>query len=449
MVASKTIGKLAVVIGAGMSGLAAAGALADYFERVLILERDRLPSRPVPRLGTPQSQHLHVLLPGGQRALSDLFQNFEQDLIAAGSVPVRMSRDFRMEVPGVGALPQRDFGWFLYCGTRPLIEMATRRQVERLTNVTIRQGCGVFMIAADPDGVMIVTFEDSNEMIRADLIVDASGRAAPTLSQLRSIGHPLPNEVVIGIDLHYTTTIFAVPEHAPDDWLGVGTWPNAPESTRGGYLMPIEGKRWIATLSGQLGLRPPDDPEGFMDYAQQLNTQTLYNAIKHAERISGFVRYALPASIWRRFDRLKTFPRGLLPIGDSICRFNAVYGQGMTVAAQEARLLKEILKGQAAKPDPLDGLAMTFFSESRSLIEGPWNMSAIPDFVYAETRGERPPDFESRLQYNRALLHAAMRHADVHRAFAEVQQLLKPPSILQDPAIDELIQMELTQTAAE
>ena len=173
----RAIGKQAVVIGAGMSGLAAAGALADYFERVLILERDCLPSRPVPRPGTPQSRHLHVLLPGGQRALSDLFQNFEQDLIAAGSVPVRMFRDFRMEVPGIGTLPQRDFDWFLYCGTRPLIEMATRRQVERLTNVTIRQGCAVFKIAADPDGGMTATFAGSNETIRADLIVDASGRA--------------------------------------------------------------------------------------------------------------------------------------------------------------------------------------------------------------------------------------------------------------------------------
>ena len=211
----------------------------------------------MPRPGTPQSRHLHVLLPGGQRALSDLFQNFERDLIAAGSVPVRMFRDCRMEVPGIGTLPQRDFDWFLYCGTRPLIEMATRRQVERLTNVTIRQGCAVFKIAADPDGGMTATFAGSNETIRADLIVDASGRAAPTLSQLRSTGHPLPEEVVVGIDLHYTTTTFAIPQDAPDDWMGVATGPNAPESSRGGYLMPVEGMRWIATFSGQLGFGHP------------------------------------------------------------------------------------------------------------------------------------------------------------------------------------------------
>ena len=211
--------------------------------------------------------------------------------------------------------------------------------------------------------------------------------------------------------------------------------------------MPIEGNRWIVTLTGQNGLRPPADHEGFLDYARQLDTQTIYNAIKNAERVSEFERFGFPANLWRRFDRLKTFPRGLVPIGNSICRFNPVYGQGMSVAAQEARLMKQILKNQAAKPDPLDGLAMAFFSESVLLIEGPWNMSTTPDFVYPETQGKRPPDFERRLQYNRALLQATMSYPAVQQAFTEVQQLLKPPSILQDPAIDQFIQAELSKIA--
>jgi hypothetical protein len=75
-------------------------------------------------------------------------------------------------------------------------------------------------------------------------------------------------------------------------------------------------------------------------------------------------------------------------------------------------------------------------------------MSATPDFVYPETRGKRPPDLERQLQYNRALLQAAMSHPAVQQAFSEVQQLLKPPSILQDPAIDQLIQAELSQIVA-
>jgi len=451
---ARKIGKQAVVIGAGMAGLAAAGAVADYFERVIVLERDRLPNQAVPRSGAPQSRHLHGLLPGGERALTDLFPHFARGLVDAGSVPLRMPSEVRAEIPGVGPLPSRDFGWFFYGASRPLIELVTRRQTERLTNLTVRSQRRVLEITATPDGAMVTgvrceSADGRQEILAADLVVDASGRGGPTLALLRSSGQPAPDEIVIGVDLHYTTTTFVIPQDAPTDWRGIAFHPHAPESSRGGYMLPIEGNRWVLTLTGRLGERPPAEPDGFMDYARRLETQTIYNAIKHADRRGGFERYAYPASTWRRFDRLSAFPDGLVPIGDSICRFNPVYGQGMSVAAQEARLLNHLLKGRATKADPLAGLALAFFSESLPLVEAPWNMSAVPDLVYPETRGERPPDFESRLKYNGALIRTAMHDADVHRLLTEVQQLLKPPSVLQDPAVDRLVQTELFQMAAE
>jgi 2-polyprenyl-6-methoxyphenol hydroxylase-like FAD-dependent oxidoreductase len=452
--AARKIGKQAVVIGAGMAGLAAAGAVADYFERVIVLERDRLPNQAVPRAGTPQSRHLHGLLPGGQRALTDLFPHFERELLDAGSVPLRMLGELRVEMPGVGPLPSRDFGWLFYGASRPLIELITRRQTERLSNLTVRSECQVLEITATPDGTMVtgVRYESADgrqAILAADLVVDASGRGAPTLALLRSSGQPVPDEIVIGIDLHYTTTTFVIPQDASTNWRGIATHPHAPERSRGGYMLPIEGNRWVLTLTGRLGERPPAEPDGFMDYARRLETQTIYNAIKHAERQSGFERYAYPASAWRRFDRMSSFPGGLVPIGDSICRFNPVYGQGMSVAAQEARLLNQLLKARATKADPLARLALAFFSESVPLVEAPWNMSAVPDLVYPETRGERPTDFESRLKYNDALIRTAMHDAAVHRLLAEVQQLLKPPSVLQDPAVDRLVRLELFQMAGE
>jgi 2-polyprenyl-6-methoxyphenol hydroxylase-like FAD-dependent oxidoreductase len=67
------IGKHAIVIGAGIGGMAAAAAVSGHFERVTVLERDLLPLNASPRPGTPQDNHLHVLLIGGQRALGELF----------------------------------------------------------------------------------------------------------------------------------------------------------------------------------------------------------------------------------------------------------------------------------------------------------------------------------------------------------------------------------------
>jgi 2-polyprenyl-6-methoxyphenol hydroxylase-like FAD-dependent oxidoreductase len=452
--AATRIGKQAVVIGAGMAGLAAAGAVADYFEQVIVLERDRLPNEALPRSGVPQSRHLHGLLPGGQRALTDLFPHFERDLLDAGAVLLRMPGGMRVEMPDLGPFPSRDFGWFLYGASRPLIELITRQQVERLANLTIRSDCRVLEITASLDGTVAtgVKFESADgreDILPADLVVDASGRGAPTMALLRSSGQPIPHESVIVVDLHYTTATFEIPPDAPSDWRGVVTHPHAPERSRGGYMLPNEGNRWVLTLSGRLGERPPAEPDGFIDYARRLETQTIYNVIKRAERLGGFERYANPSNVWRRFDQLNSFPRGLLPIGDSICRFNPVYGRGMSVAAQEARLLNQLLKRTATEADPLGGLPLAFLSESLPLIEAPWNMSAIPDLVYPETRGERPADFESKLKYNFALVRTAMQDATVHRLLAEVQQLLRPPSVLDDPAVRQLVERELVQMAAE
>src|SRR5262245_16317904 len=128
---STPIGKQAVVVGAGMGGLAAAAALADRFERVIVLERDAVPKDTAHRPGTPQSKHVHALLAAGQRALGELFPGFEADLARAGAVPLRVGLDIRSERPGYDPFPQRDLGWVAYAMSRPLIEGLARQHVEQ------------------------------------------------------------------------------------------------------------------------------------------------------------------------------------------------------------------------------------------------------------------------------------------------------------------------------
>src|SRR5215469_12772932 len=133
---STSIGRQAVVVGAGMGGLPAARVLADFFEHVVVLERDTLPLDASDRIGIPQGRHTHGLLAGGQRALSDLFPGFEQDLAAAGAVLVRTGLDLRFERPGFDP-PQRDLGLNVRAMSRPLIELTVRRRVEQCTNIRV------------------------------------------------------------------------------------------------------------------------------------------------------------------------------------------------------------------------------------------------------------------------------------------------------------------------
>src|SRR4029453_14022890 len=184
---STLIGKRAVVIGAGMAGLTAAGAIADRFDRVVVLERDTLPSEPAFRAGTPQARHVHALLLSGQRALSELFPGFEQDLARAGAVPLTAGLDVRIERPGYDPFPQRDLGWVSYAVSRPTIERAVRARVEGLANTALHQRCRVQEILASTNGETVtgVRYENGSgatETIAADLVVDASGRGVPTLA---------------------------------------------------------------------------------------------------------------------------------------------------------------------------------------------------------------------------------------------------------------------------
>jgi len=122
----------------------------------------------------------------------------------------------------------------------------------------------------------------------------------------------------------------------------------------------------------------------------------------------------------------------LVPLGDSVCRFPPVNGQGMSVAAQEGCVLANLLESRRGSVDPLERLAKSFFAEIQPLLETPWAV-AKADLVYPQTRGERPPDFEKGLQYTRALLRLAAEDAETDRLLTEVRALLEPHIALREP----------------
>jgi 2-polyprenyl-6-methoxyphenol hydroxylase-like FAD-dependent oxidoreductase len=410
---------------------------------VVVLERDALPSEPVHRAGTPQARHIHGLLTSGQRALSELFAGFEQDLRQAGAVPLKAGLDARIERPGYDPFPQRDLGWVTYALSRPTLELAVRRRVESRANTTLRQRCRVHEVSAAPDrtavaGVLFENEDGASETLLTDLVVDASGRGALTLGLLQSIGRALPKETTIGVDIGYATCVFAIPDNAPTDWKGVMTFPEAPEDCRGALMLPIEGNCWMVSLGGREGEVPPGDADGFLAFARTLRTPTIYNAIRHAARMVDVARYSFPESVRRYFERVDGFPRGLLPIADAICRFNPVYGQGMSVAAQEACLLQALLERLAADRDPLAGLASAFFAEVPALIDTPWAVANL-DFVFPDTRGQRPADFDTTLRFGMALNRLAAEDPAVHKLTVEVQHLLKPLSVYREPKLVERV----------
>ena len=348
-----------------MGGLTAAKALSAHFEHVTVLDRDALLDKPQPRQGTPQARHTHVLLAGGQKALAELLPCFEQNLERAGAIKVRFGLDIMSERPGYDPFPQRDLGLEIFSMSRPLVEFTVRRLIEQETNISVRSRYRVAELVSSPDRARVtaVRCEDTEgrvETIAGDLIVDASGRAALTLALLETIGVGRPDETHISIDQAYSTATFNIPDDAPTGWKALVHLPTPPHSGRGAFMYPIENGRWIVTLGGNHGDGPPGDIEGFIAFANELRTATVYNVIRNAKPLGVIARFILPASVRRHFERLQHFPRGLIPIADSLCKFNPVFARGMSVAAQEAGLLGRLVGSRAELPDPLDGLARAF-----------------------------------------------------------------------------------------
>jgi len=447
---SELIGDSAVVIGAGMGGLTAAAALSGFFSHITVLDRDDLPAHPAHRPSIAQGRHLHALLGGGLRALDQLYPGIGDDLGSHGAVLCRTGLDIRLDRPGFDPFPQRDLGWHSFAMSRPLIEFVVRSRAMRLSNVALRTHCNVLEIVATKDlsAAAGVRLEDINgvELLPADFIIDASARGLPTMKFLEACAFPLPEETSIGVDMSYATATFAIPADAPPDWKGVVVFPDPRVSSLGGFLAPLEGGCWILSIGEAHGDRPPADHDGFMRYVRRLRTPTIYDAICHAERVGNIERFAFPESIRRHFERLRTFPRGLLPIADVICRFNPMYGQGMSVAAIEAAELKRLLAERNEQDDPLGGLAPAFFAATSPLIDTTWGVAKL-DFVYPKTRGGRPEGFEETLKFLSALNRLAARDPTVHKLMMEVQHLLRPSTAYREPEFMRQIAAEITLPA--
>ncbi len=286
-----TLGREAIVVGGGIGGLAAARALSDHFERVTVLERDAPAEAHASRAGVPQGKHLHALLAGGQRALDALLPGFTEDLDRVGAVRIQTGLDLLVERPGFDPFPRRDLGFYSSALSRPQLEFCVRRRVEAIENVRVEPGCRVFGLLPSDDGAAIrgLQFhrEGRSETRATDLVIDASGTGELTLAALRATGRAAAPETVIGVDLGYSSAVFEIPSGASPGWKGVMHLSQAPQTSRSGLMLPVEGHRWMLALGGRHDEHPPGDEAGLRAYAASLRTSTIADAIGPARMVAG------------------------------------------------------------------------------------------------------------------------------------------------------------------
>jgi 2-polyprenyl-6-methoxyphenol hydroxylase-like FAD-dependent oxidoreductase len=271
-------------------------------------------------------------------------------------------------------------------------------------------------------------------------------RGLLTLRALEAIGRDRPRVTTVGIDRGYASTFFEIPEQRPD-WKAVLTFSSPPDDSRAAYLLPVEGNRWMVSVTEMQCETLPGDHAALLEAARGLRTRTVYDAIRKARPLGTLRRFVLRESAWRHYDTVADFPHGLIPLGDAVCRFNPIYGQGMSVAAKEAGILADLLARRARDGRGLAGVPQDYLAEIQPWIAGAWSMSAVPDLAYPQTRGERPDDLQDRLSFVAALYRLAARDAAVHRRLVEVRYLQRRADALREPDLVAKVRAEMAASA--
>jgi len=421
----------AIVIGGSMAGLLAARVLSEHFERVTIIERDQCIDDAQPRKGVPQGRHVHGLLAGGAAILGEYFPDLFATLAQDGAVPVG-TIDIRRYQLGVRVAAVPSSVKTLW-QSRPFLEQHVRAALSARNNVFILDGCSVTRLRMNDEHISGVVLQHRNgkqheDELAADLVVDASGRGSRAPQWLASLGYGQVEETSVKIDVGYASRIYRCPDQLPTDWKVLVVLGKPPDNKRAGVIFPIEGGCWMVTLAGWLRDYPPDDDAGFLEFARSLDQPDLYEAIKEAEPITPIAVYKYSANRWRHYERMSRLPEGFIVMGDAVCAFSPVYGQGMSVAAKEAKVLDTCLRERQSWTgnDHPTSFPLRFQQAIAKKIRAAWMLSTGEDLRFPETEGHRSLAMRLFNWYIRRVVGLTESNLLTAAAFFQVWHLLKP-----------------------
>ncbi|MFL6128488.1 MAG: hypothetical protein ACJ73E_05425 [Mycobacteriales bacterium] len=434
-------GTRAVVLGGSLAGLFAATALARHVDRVVLVERDRLPDEPRWRRGVPQGRHAHNLMTGGHQAMSRLLPGIRDELVAAGAVPVRMPQDMLLLTAG-GWMPRFTAPLEMLTCTRELIDAVVLRRVRRDRRIDVHERSEAVGLVRTADGsgvrgVRVRTREPGCSSgwsepgeLAADLVVDATGRTSRAPEWLAELGCPEPEEQVVDARTAYATCIFEPPVGHRADWRCM-LLQSTPQVPRQGILNIVEGGRWMVSLAALGGVRPPTDHEGFLEYARTLRSPLLYQVLRDARPVTPVHRSGRTENRRRFFEKLRRWPDGYLVFGDAVCALNPSYGQGMSVAALTAAALDEALEATGTVRRVAAGLRRVV----ARAVEPAWQVATSADLAYPWA--PRDSDLRTRLaiRYLYRILAVCPGSESATRALLDMNQMVAPPTAVFRPRV--------------
>lgn len=426
----------AIVIGGSMAGKFAAKALSTSFKEVIILEVGDKWDGKASRKRVPQSDHPHVLLKGGEKAIEELFPTITNELIKAGSIINNFTRDLKWHQFGLWKQPFIGEVHMIQ-QSRPLLEWHIQKRIDQISNITITYKTLVNGLLVDGKlnkvcGVKVKYLETGmQEEVHADIVIDASGFGSKSMEWLREYEIEVQEEKV-RIDLFYATKMFQLKENEELDCCNMLMSPSFPENPYGVLIQTIEDNRYFVTFSVYANEKAPQTDDEFYDFAENLSISNVTDFLNKAEGITDIKTYKIPYQVRRRFDLVNNVPEGLLVVGDAQCRFDPVFGQGVSVAAMEAHQLQLLLQSRKQLDKTF---TQQFYKKTADIIEIPWDMTTTEISRHPQLKRELTTKQKFQLWYTKQIYRLSASDSDVYIRLVRVMNLIRSPFHLFHPKV--------------
>jgi flavin-dependent dehydrogenase len=463
-----------VVVGASVSGLVAAIALANRHVRVEVIDADPAVAgtgvgdggdllgdplgeagRRRPRRATPQAGHSHAFLARCRSLLAVEAPDVLHDLRAAGCRELALT-DHRPATVPRHAAAAADTELVVLGARRTTFEAVLRRRAQRRPEIRLVAGRRATGLAVDRTGpvpqVRGVAL-DSGGPIAARLVVDATGRRTPMAGWLAEQGVVVADA---GVDcgITYLTRFYRRIPGAPDLPLHRGFAAGGSFDRYSCLVFPGDA----GTFSVTFGVLPEDrdlrglrDGVAFNAAVRAISDLAPWVDADHAEAIS---EVRTMAGLLNRIRRVTHEGRpavlGWTAVGDAAATTNPAHSRGCTLGAVHAAALADAVVEHRDLADLAEACAAVVEQE-----QAPWVADSIDQDRQRLARwrpagnGSSSGDGTAEATAVAGLAEpglgwltngetwlAAQHDAYVWRRFTRLQQLFdKPRDVLADPRV--------------
>lgn len=428
-----------VVLGAGVSGLAAGLALARGGHEVTLIERDEvvvdeaIDAPDWTRGGIPHFLQAHAFTARGRHELRAMFPDVFQALLDAGADDI----DLRPKLHGEPRPGDEELA--ILGVRRPLIEWALRRAIVAEPGIRVESGVWALGIEGIRGDVPRVTGVDTTAgSIRANVVIDAMGRRSPVPAWIEGLGGWPMAEESSDCGVIYYTRYYRV---RPGASLPDGPWLPTPRADLGyGLFSSFPGDN--GTFAGLVAIPPGDQDLKILRHTAAFDAATalmpaLYSWI-NPDTSTPFTNVLPMGSLQntlRSFVDGRPPAIGLISIGDALFHSDPVFALGLSFGLVHARALTAALEEQGSD---LEAAALAFDASVRESMEERFRNASAVDGLRLRAWSGEPVDIAHRdggaypLFAFAAGGAAALVDDDVFRTVVRRNYFLDPLSVLDD-----------------